>query len=155
MKQRSGPNLLSRRQVLLTGSAALCLASLPASVLAKPEEVKEKIIEWFGDHTVQEGRVKVTTPPISENGYSVPFTVEVDSPMTANDHVKRIAVYAEKNPLPNVANFELGPHAGLAKISTRIRLGDSQRIVAVAEMSDGSLWSGFSFSVVTLAACVL
>ena len=97
----------------------------------------------------------VELPPISENGYSVPLSVAVESPMTETDHVVRIAVFAEKNPLPDVARFELGPNAGVAHVRTRIRLGDSQRIRAIAEMSDGSLWTGYAFTIVTLAACVL
>lgn len=145
----------SRRQVLLAGGTGVGLALLPKPAAATTEDVQNKIVEWFGNEPVQEGRVKVTTPPISENGFSVPLSVEVDSPMTLADYVKRIAVYAEHNPLPNVVNFELGPHAGRAKVDTRIRMADSQRIIAVAEMSDGSLWSGYSFSVVTLAACVI
>jgi sulfur-oxidizing protein SoxY len=68
--------------------------------------------------------------------------------------VKRIAVFNERNPQPNVATFELGPRAGRARISTRIRLGDSQRIAAIAEMSDGSLWSGTADLIVTLPACI-
>ena len=97
----------------------------------------------------------VEVPPISENGYSVPLSVAVESPMTEADHVVRIAVFAEQNPLPDVARFELGPSAGVAHVRTRIRLGDSQRIRAVAEMNDGSLWTGHAFTIVTLAACVL
>ncbi len=146
---------LSRRQLLLASGVGVGLAALPRAAWATPDEVQQKIIEQFGTGEVKAGRVNVTTPPISENGYSVPLTVEVESPMTDSDFVKRIAVFAEKNPFPNVANFELGPHAGRAKISTRIRMGDSQRIIAVAEMSDGALWSGYAFSIVTLAACIL
>ena len=146
---------LSRRQLLVASTIGVGLATLPRYVWATPDEVQQKLIEQFGNKPVQEGRVKVTVPPISENGFSVPMTVEVESPMSDEDFVKRIGVYAEKNPLPNVANFDFGPQAGLAKVSTRIRMADSQRIIAVAEMSDGSLWSGYTFSIVTLAACVI
>lgn len=144
-----------RREVLLASGWGIGLALAPGVASATPAEVTAKIAEMFGDKHASEGRVKVTTPPISENGYSVPLTVEVESPMTEQDYVKRIAVFAEKNPYPNVANFDIGPYAGRARVSTRIRMGDSQRILAVAEMSDGSLWTGYSFSVVTLAACVI
>ena len=94
-------------------------------------------------------------PPISENGYSVPLSVEVDSPMTEDDPVVRIAIFSEENPLPDVARFELGPRAGKARIETRIRLGNTQKIRAVAEMNDGALYGTSTFSIVTLAACVL
>jgi sulfur-oxidizing protein SoxY len=77
----------------------------------------------------------------------------VDSPMTVADHVKAVHVFVEKNPQPYVASFHLGPRAGRASVSTRIRLADSQTVVVVCEMSDGSFWSGSADSVVTLAAC--
>jgi sulfur-oxidizing protein SoxY len=102
---------------------------------------------------VRTGKVKLDVPPLVENGNTVPMTVSVSSPMTADDHVKSIHVFNEKNPQPNVGNFHLGPHAGRAQISTRIRLADSQRIVAIARLSDDSFWSATVDVVVTLAAC--
>lgn len=146
---------LRRRSVLKGSAGALGILLAPRLVRADPADVEQEIRSLFGDRAAEEGRVTVTIPPISENGYSVPLTVAVESPMTEADHVVRIAVFAEENPLPNVARFELGPDAGMAKIQTRIRMGGSQRIVAVAEMSDGSLWRGHAFSIVTLAACVI
>ena len=102
---------------------------------------------------VRTGKVKLDVPPLVENGNTVPMTVSVASPMTAEDHVKSIHVFNEKNPQPNIGNFYLGPRAGHAQISTRIRLADSQKIVAIAQLSDGSFWSASVDVVVTLAAC--
>ena len=82
------------------------------------------------------------------------MTVSVDSPMTEADHVKAIHVFNEKNPQPNVLSVRLGPRAGKAAISSRIRLANSQTVTAIAEMSDGSFWSDEADVVVTLAACV-
>jgi sulfur-oxidizing protein SoxY len=81
------------------------------------------------------------------------MTVSVSNPMTPDDYVRSIHVFNEKNPQPNVGNFYLGPQAGRAQISTRIRLADSQKIVAIARLSDGSFWSVSADVVVTLAAC--
>ena len=81
------------------------------------------------------------------------MTVSVESPMTAENHVKSIHVFNEKNPQPNIGNFHLGPHAGRAQVSTRIRLADSQKVVAIARMSDDTFWSASADIVVTLAAC--
>ena len=92
-------------------------------------------------------------PPLVENGNTVPMTVSVVSPMTPEDHVKSIHVFNEKNPQPNIGHFHLGPSSGRAQISTRIRLADSQKVVAIAAMSDGSFWSASVDVVVTLAAC--
>jgi sulfur-oxidizing protein SoxY len=99
------------------------------------------------------GKVKLDIPPLVENGNTVPMTVSVASPMTAEDHVKSIHIFNEKNPQPNVGNYYIGPRAGRAQISTRIRLADSQKVVAIAQLSDGSFWSATADVVVTLAAC--
>ena len=151
----SDKHLLSRRRVLEYGSGLLAIAMIPAPALAAPTDADAAHKALFGDRAVTEARVVLKVPPISENGYSVPLSVEVDSPMTEDDHVVRIAIFSEENPLPDVARFELGPRAGKARIDTRIRLGNTQKIRAVAEMNDGALYGTSTFSIVTLAACVL
>jgi sulfur-oxidizing protein SoxY len=106
-----------------------------------------------GTAVVRTGKVKLDVPPLVENGNTVPMTVSVANPMTPDDYVKSIHVFNEKNPQPNIGNFYLGPHAGRAQVSTRIRLADSQKIIAIARLSDDSLWSVSADVVVTLAAC--
>jgi len=106
-----------------------------------------------GAAPVAKGRVKLALPPLVENGNAVALSVSVDSPMTESDHVTSIHVFNEKNPQPYVASFHLGPRAGRARVSTRIRLADSQTVVAICQMSDGSFWSDSAEVVVTLAAC--
>lgn len=98
--------------------------------------------------------MKLELPPLSANGHAVPLTVTVDRPMTAADHVKAIHVFTEKNPQPDVATFRLGPRAGRARVATRIRLADTQTVVAVCELSDGSFWSDQANVIVTLTACL-
>jgi sulfur-oxidizing protein SoxY len=109
---------------------------------------------FAGGAEVRKGRVTLEIPTLVENGNSVPVKVSVESPMTPDDFVKTIAVFNERNPQPNVANFHLSPRAGRAVVSTRMRLGDSQNIVAVAQLSDGTFWSDTAELVVTLPACV-
>lgn len=130
-------------------------ANLARRAVASPADADRAVAEVFGLRGVTEGPVTVTIPPISENGYTVPIKVEVDSPMTPENHVRRIGIFAEENPIAHIATFELGPDAGKAVVETRIRMGGSQRIRAVAELSDGTLISGYDFSIVTLAACVV
>jgi len=134
------------------GAAIVTLRALP--VQATPESMKAAINAAFGDAAIQEGKVTVTLPPISENGNSVGLTVEVDCAMTEADHVRSIHVFSEQNPLPDVARYHLNARSGRARLTTRIRLADSQAIVAVATMSDGTLWSGSAKSIVALSACV-
>lgn len=112
------------------------------------------IARLVGTAKVNQGRVKVGLPPLVENGHLVPLTVRVESPMTETDHVKAIHVFTDKNPLPEVISFYLGPRAGRASLSTRVRLADSENVVAIAQMSDGSFWSETVHVVVTTAACL-
>jgi sulfur-oxidizing protein SoxY len=145
-----------RRFLGLAGGAALC-GAVPVVTLrpaeATPAMLASAIRNVVGEAPVRTGKVKLDVPPLVENGNTVPMTVSVASPMTADDHVKSIHVFNEKNPQPNIGNFYIGPTAGRAQISTRIRLADSQKIVAIAQLSDGSFWSTSIDVVVTLAAC--
>jgi sulfur-oxidizing protein SoxY len=147
----------SRRRFLgLAGSTAV-LGAIPIvtvrPVEATPAMLATAIRNVVGEAVVRTGKVKLDVPPLVENGNTVPMTVSVSNPMTSDDYVKSIHVFNEKNPQPNVGNFFLGPHAGRAQISTRIRLADSQKIVAIARLSDDSFWSTTVDVVVTLAAC--
>jgi sulfur-oxidizing protein SoxY len=116
--------------------------------------MQEAIRKVVGDARVTAGRVTLELPPLSENGNAVPLAVSVESPMTEADHVRAIHVFTEKNPLPDVVSFHLGPRAGRANVATRIRLADTQTVVAVVELSDGSFWSDRASVTVTLAACL-
>lgn len=145
-----------RRFLGLAGSAAV-IGAAPVVTLrpaaATPATLATAIRNVVGGAVVRTGKVKLDIPPLVENGNTVPMTVSVSSPMTADDYVKSIHVFNEKNPQPNIGNFHLGPRAGRAQVSTRIRLADSQKIVAIAHLADGSFWSASVDVVVTLAAC--
>src|SRR5215469_14334403 len=120
---------------------------------ATPATLAAAIRNVVGEAPLKSGKIKVDIPPLVENGNTVPMTISVASPMTADDHVKSIHVFNEKNPQPNIGNFYLSPRAGRAQVATRIRLADSQKVVAIAQLSDGSFWSVTADVVVTLAAC--
>ncbi len=107
-----------------------------------------------GASPINKGKVKLGLPPLVENGNLVPLTVSVESPMTEAAHVKTIYVFTERNPQPEVISFHLGPRAGRANVATRARLADTQTVVAIAELSDGSFWSASAHVIVTLAACL-
>ncbi len=103
---------------------------------------------------IRKGRVKLELPELAENGNSVSLRVSVASPMTANDYVKSIHLLSERNPVRRMASFHLRASAGRAEIATRVRLAGSQTVIALAEVSDGSWWSGSARVVVTLSACL-
>ena len=147
----------TRRQFLGLAGGAAVLGTVPMVTLrpaeATPALLAAAIRNVVGEAAVQAGKVKLEIPPLVENGNTVPMTVSVASPMTPDDYVRSIHVFNEKNPQPNIGNFYLGPRAGRAQIATRIRLADSQKITAIAQLSDGSFWSATADVVVTLAAC--
>jgi sulfur-oxidizing protein SoxY len=143
----------TRRQFLAAaGGVGLALAVRPAK--ATPASMKQAIRQIVGEAAVKPGKIKLDLPPLVENGNSVAMGVTVDSPMTAKDHVKAIHVFTEKNPQPNIISVELGPRAGKAEIQTRVRLADTQSVVAICEMSDGSFWSDTVDVIITLGACL-
>jgi sulfur-oxidizing protein SoxY len=150
----------NRRQVLAAVGAVAAGASLPAVAMpparaqANPAQPGMAIRKVVGSAEIKTGKVKLEVPPLSENGNSVTMTVTVDSPMTPKDFVKAIHVLSEKNPQPNVISVTLGPRAGSPAIQTRIRLADSQDIVAIAELSDGTFWQDTGNVIITLGACL-
>ena len=127
---------------------------LPFAAQATPEALEAVIKEVIGGAPLREGKVTLDIPPLVENGNAVPLTVRVDSPMTADDHVKAIHVFNEKNPQPHAFNAWLSPANGQARIATRIKLADTQKIVAIAETSTGEFWTAHAEVIVTIAACV-
>jgi sulfur-oxidizing protein SoxY len=150
----------TRRQFLLaTGGVGLSVGTAGVQAQLAPNQealrqaaYREALRKVVGGAPVRRGKVKLDVPPLIDNGNSVALSVAVQSPMTRSDHVKAIHVFAEKNPQPNVVSAYLGPRAGRASISTRVRLADTQTVIA--QLSDGSFWSDSAEVVVTLGACL-
>jgi sulfur-oxidizing protein SoxY len=149
MKQKF---ILTRRRLL---KSAAGLTALVCGGVAMASPRSEAAIEAVTKGVpVKQGRVSLSMPALAENGLSVFTTIAVESPMTDADYVKAIHLISEKNPAPVIASFFLTPAMAEAKVSANIRLADSQRITALAVMSDGSIWSGEKSIIVTIAACI-
>jgi sulfur-oxidizing protein SoxY len=148
--------MTTRRDFLIAtgGMAGAALASVSGEAGATTEAMQQALRKVTGNATVRRGRVKLDIPPLIDNGNAVPMSVSVESPMTQADHVKAIHVVTERNPLPGVVSVYLGPRAGRARLTTRIRIAATQTVTAVAELSDGSFWSGTADVVVTLSGCL-
>lgn len=149
----------TRRTILIGAGCMAGALGAPALLTirraqATPATMTAAIRHVVGESAVSPGKVKLDLPPLVENGNTVQYTVSVDSPMTPSDYVKAIHIFNEKNPQPNVISVNLGPRAGRANFTGRMRLADSEKVVAIAEMSDGSFWSDTVDVVVTIAACV-
>ena len=146
------PSAMSRRRLLAASGAALVLLNV-RPVNATPESLAAALKHAYGNRRIMPGRVKIDIAQIAENGNVVPITIAVDSPMSVDDHVKQIHLFSEHNPLPNIVEFELGPHNGKARVSTRIRLAKSQTVLAVATLNDDTLWSAQAIVEVTVSGC--
>ena len=149
----------SRRQFLAAAGGLAAAVALPSTAAAqlirtKPNNMPEVIGRLVGAARINKGKVKLGLPPLVENGNLVPLSVSVESPMTDTDYVKAIHVFTDKNPLPEVISFYLGPRAGRANVGTHARLADTETVVAIAQMSDGSFWSDSVDVIVTTAACL-
>ena len=147
----------TRRQFLSLAGGITAAGTLPIVTLrplaATPTTLTAAIRAIVGEAQIRTGKVRLDIPPLVENGNTVPMTVSVASPMTAADYVKSIHVFNEKNPQPNIGNFYLTAASGRAQVATRIRLADTQKVVAIARLSDDSFWQVATEVVVTLAAC--
>jgi sulfur-oxidizing protein SoxY len=106
-----------------------------------------------GSSEADANRVSIELPEIAENGNTVPFSVAVESPMTDEDHVKAVHVFATGNPRPDIGSFMFTPANGVADASSRMRLGRTQDIVAVAEMSNGQVFMATQTVKVTIGGC--
>lgn len=127
---------------------ALLIALAPLAVSATPADLQAARQRFVGDRSLAEGRVQIEIAPLVENGNAVPVRLWVDG------RARRLALLAEGNPLPEVIECELGDACHRAELSTRIRLASSQRLLALAELADGSCWQRSVEVIVTLAACV-
>src|SRR6185369_3460464 len=143
----------SRREFVIA-TCVTASGTMPGAIFATPAAMNEAIRAITGGAEARRGRVKLDAPALIENGNSVVLAVSVESPMTQADHVKAIHVFAPMNPLPNMVSVHLGPRSGRAQFSTRVRVADTQTLVALAQMSDGSFWSDQVSVVVTIAACL-
>ena len=149
---RNTHSVTGRRRVLAAGIGLGTWVFLRPAVAR--EDLQAAVDAFAAGAPVRAGKVAIEVAPLVENGNTVPIAVTVESPMTAESHVRTIAIFNEKNPLSGVAVFHLGPRSGVAKVSLRIRLATSQKLVAVARLSDDSLWSHTVEVIVTLAGCV-
>jgi sulfur-oxidizing protein SoxY len=143
----------SRRQFIGTTGAVAAAVSLSPAALAKPDDVTAAIKKLYGDTAIAAGKIKLDLPTIAENGLVVPLNFEVESPMSEKDYVKSVHFFADGNPQPGLASFHFTPMSPKAAAQIRIRLAQTQNIVAVAEMSDGKLYTAKKEVKVTIGGC--
>lgn len=144
----------TRRETLaLAAIAGLAAFLAPKMLLADEAAVAAEIKKLYGDKKLESGKIKLDVPEIAENGLVVPINVDVESPMTEQDYVKAVHVFADGNPLPGVVSYKFTPACGKASASTRMRLAQTQNIVCIAEMSNGNLHMAKANIKVTIGGC--
>ena len=143
--------LLALPRRLLAQPSVNPAPGIDARMLNTPQGTLQSILQGAA---MRRGRVRLELPPVADNGHSVPMVVRVDSPMSDTDYVRRIDLVSEKNPVPLVATFFLGPQTGRAEIESRVRLNGTQRVTAIAQLSDGSFWFDAVDIEVSEAACL-
>ncbi|MFV0296124.1 MAG: thiosulfate oxidation carrier protein SoxY [Hyphomicrobiaceae bacterium] len=165
MKVARQVDIIRRRDVLISAaSAGLILALGRKAQAAEPnagdgpqletvspyEQALDKIL---GESKPHPGKITFDIPDIAENGNTVPYKVSVESPMTEADHIQAIYVLASENPIPNIISCYLTPAAGLATVSSRMRLAKTQNVVVLAKKSDGRFWLAEHVVKVTIGGC--
>ena len=145
--------ILNRRQTLAIGAGALAVLGGAVRPALAANDFQDRIKNFTGGKTPQQGRVKLDLPEIAENGNTVPLTVAVESPMTEQSYVSDVLVVADGNPQGGVVTFHFSPASGAAEANTRIRLATSQNITAVAKMNDGSFFMASKPVKVTIGGC--
>ena len=144
----------TRRETLTLAAIAGFAAMLaPRMSFADEKAVAAEIAKLYGDKKLESGKIKLDVPEIAENGLVVPVNVDVESPMTDADYVKAVHIFADGNPLPGVVTYRFTPACGKASASTRMRLAQTQNIVCVAEMSNGTLYTASREIKVTIGGC--
>lgn len=146
---------ISRRQAFAVGAGAIAVAALGQSVTPAfaANNIEEMSKKFTGGASPVAGKVKLDLPEIAENGNTVPITVSVDSPMTDKEYITDIIVLADGNPSAGIATFHFTPASGVAEANTRIRLANTQNIVAIAKTNDGKFYTGSKQVKVTIGGC--
>jgi len=146
---------ISRRQALLMGTSVTLYLSVAkvSAVLATPAEADAEIAKFTGGKEPQAGKITIDLPEIAENGNTIPLTITVDTPMTADSYVSDILVVADGNPNPGIAKFHLSPLSGRAEAGTRIRLAATENVIVVAKTSDGKVFGDRKQVKVTIGGC--
>ncbi|MGJ4884351.1 MULTISPECIES: thiosulfate oxidation carrier protein SoxY [unclassified Bradyrhizobium] len=145
---------INRRQAFLLGGGFVALTVLPMAANAEPSnDAAEMIKKFTGGKEAAKGKITLDLPEIAENGNTVPLALSVESPMTAENYVKEVLFVADGNPNAGVATLMFTPMSGKAEASIRIRLAQTQNVIAVAKMSDGSLFTERKTVKVTIGGC--
>ena len=121
---------------------------------ARLRTFEEMVRPYVQSQELKKERVTLSLPMLADNGHMVPLSLKIDSPMTEASHITHVYLISQRNPVPLMAKFVIGPWSGRADLSTRVRLSGNQNVIALARLSDGNFIYDLQEVVVTEAACV-
>jgi sulfur-oxidizing protein SoxY len=121
---------------------------------ARLRTFEEMVRPYVQSQELKKERVTLSLPMLADNGHMVPLSLKIDSPMTEASHITHVYLISQRNPVPLIAKFVMGPWSGRADLSTRVRLSGNQNVIALARLSDGNFIYDVQEVVVTEAACV-
>jgi sulfur-oxidizing protein SoxY len=121
---------------------------------ARLRTFEEMVRPYVQSQELKKERVTLSLPMLADNGHMVPLSLKIDSPMTEASHITHVYLISQRNPVPLMAKFVMGPWSGRADLSTRVRLSGNQNVIALARLSDGNFIYDLQEVVVTEAACV-
>lgn len=145
---------LGRRRMIQSAGAILLIHCIPAHAADDPLPAIPALAAFVAGRKTRNERVRLDLPRIADNGLSVPLRIAVSGPFAAGSFVRRLALFSETNPVPDMAVFEFPQALDRVELDTRIRLAGSQQIAVVAEMSDGALYATAVGVIVTLGGCM-
>ena len=144
---------LNRREAIILGVGAFASLNVSATQAYAKNDSDELIKKFAGGKEPVKGKVKLDLPEIAENGNTVPMNVAVESPMTEQSYVTELMIVADANPRGGIVTFRFSPVSGIAEANTRIRLAETQNVIAVAKMNDGSVFMDTKQVKVTIGGC--
>src|SRR5271154_4224731 len=144
---------MSRRSALMLGAGMTLTLVAAEEGAATPAEADAEIAKFTGGKTAENGKIAIDLPEIAENGNTVPMSIKIDSPMTAEDYVSEVLVVGDGNPNPGIVKFHLTAAAGRAEIGTRIRLNSTENVIVVAKTSTGKFYTERKVVKVTVGGC--
>jgi len=149
--------MLTTRRDLLASIGAGTVSALGAGALLAPSTAsavaRTALRAHIGRASPRPGPLSLDIAPMAENGSSVPVRLHVPADADGTVRALSVLLLAPDNPDPKIALWHFTPLSGSARVATRIRLARSQRVVAVAIMSDGT-WRQTERAVhVTIGGC--
>lgn len=90
-------------------------------------ELTKQFQQAYADQIITDSpEILVNLPTNAENGAVVPITIQ-----SQLDNIDRVYIWAEKNPTPLVAEFELAKDVAV-HITARIKLAESSHVIVIA-----------------------